>query len=51
MTYDYDKKGNSLFPVKAWKEEVAADDTRLGYIEWVEHQMEALEDEQENFKG
>jgi hypothetical protein len=29
------------FPVSDWRYEVANDDTRLGYQEWVEHQREA----------
>ena len=31
---------DSEFPVSDWRYEVANDDTRLGYREWVEHQRE-----------
>jgi hypothetical protein len=30
------------FTVEEWREEVIADDTRLGYREWVEHKREEL---------
>jgi len=33
------------YPVKDWQHEVADGDTRLGYIGWVNHQIEADEDE------
>lgn len=33
------------FPVSDWKDEVANDETRLGYRAWVEHQREAQVDE------
>lgn len=29
------------FPVSDWQAEVAANNTRLGYWDWVEHQREA----------
>ena len=29
------------FPVSDWQDEVRANDTRLGYPEWVEHQKES----------
>lgn len=32
------------FPVEDWKYEVANDDTRLGYLDWVKHQRDALDD-------
>ena len=28
------------YPVEDWQHEVAANDTRLGYLDWVEHQRE-----------
>lgn len=31
------------YPVEDWKYEVANDDTRLGYAEWVENQKEMEE--------
>jgi hypothetical protein len=31
---------DSEFPVADWRYEIANDDTRLGYREWVEHQRE-----------
>ena len=31
--WDEDEK----YPVKDWQYEVANDDTRIGYLEWVEH--------------
>ncbi len=33
------------FPVEDWQQEVAADDTRKGYWEWVKANIEASEDE------
>ena len=30
----------SQYPPEDWRNEVANDDTRLGYREWVEHQIE-----------
>lgn len=30
-----------LYPVSDWQDEVANGDTRLGYIEWVEHRRES----------
>jgi len=38
--WDEDEK----YPVKDWQYEVANDDTRIGYLEWVEHAKEQLED-------
>ena len=35
------------YPVEDWKEQVANDDTRLGYHEWVNHEIELLYEEQE----
>lgn len=35
------------WPLSDWRYEVANDDTRLGYAEWVEHNKEAAEDEKE----
>lgn len=32
-------KSHPIFTVEMWKVEVAADDTRLGYWEWVENQL------------
>lgn len=29
-----------VYPVADWKYEVANDDTRLGYAEWVDHRIE-----------
>lgn len=40
-------KPDPKYPVKDWQHEVAADDTRLGYLDWAEHQREASEDEKE----
>ena len=34
------------FPLKDWKEQVAKDDTRMGYHEWADY-AEAVRDEQE----
>lgn len=33
------------FPVADWKYEVANDDTRMGYWDWVEHKIETDGDE------
>jgi len=38
--WDEDEK----YPVKDWQYEVANDDTRIGYLEWVEHAKEQLDD-------
>ena len=38
--WDEDEK----YPVKDWQYEVANDDTRIGYLEWVEHTKEQSED-------
>ena len=35
------------YPVEDWKYEVANDDTRRGYREWVESQIEQAEEDQE----
>ncbi len=35
------------YPVADWQFEVANDDTRLGYWDWVEHQREAEEEEED----
>lgn len=32
---------DEVFPAADWKAEVANDDTRLGYWEWVAHKREA----------
>lgn len=32
-------KDNEEYPASDWKYEVGNDDTRLGYLEWVEHQQ------------
>jgi hypothetical protein len=34
----------SEYPPEDWRDEVANDDTRLGYREWVEHQIESNDD-------
>lgn len=36
------------YPVEDWRIEVANDDTRLGYGEWLQHQREASLDEQDD---
>jgi hypothetical protein len=33
------------YPVADWRHEVAEDNTRLGYIDWVNHQQEAAADD------
>ena len=38
--WDEDEK----YPVKDWQYEVANDDTRIGYLEWIEHTKEQSED-------
>jgi hypothetical protein len=35
-------KENKRYPVKGWQDEVTANDTRLGYLDWVEHQKESV---------
>ena len=35
------KENHPIYPIDAWKEEVWSCNTRLGYEEWVEHQVEA----------
>ncbi|MGX1201105.1 hypothetical protein [Marinobacter sp. MBR-105] len=35
------------FPVADWQQEVANDDTRLGYWDWVQVQREQADDEHE----
>jgi len=37
----------SAYPVEDWRHEVAEDSTRLGYREWVNHQLETAEDDVE----
>jgi hypothetical protein len=37
-------KENPYYPVSEWQDEVQSDNTRLGYFDWVQHQMEG-EDE------
>jgi hypothetical protein len=32
-----------LFPYEDWQQDVALGDTKLGYKDWVEHNMEAVE--------
>lgn len=32
---------DTKYPAKDWQHEVGNDDTRLGYLEWVEHHREA----------
>ena len=32
---------NAIYPMADWRDEVAAKDTRLGYKEWVSHQIES----------
>ena len=32
---------NHEYPTEDWQAEVAANDTRLGYLEWIEHQIES----------
>lgn len=32
---------DTQYPVADWRHEVANDDTRLGYLDWVKHQREA----------
>ncbi len=34
------------FPVEDWQQEVAGDDTRKGYWEWVKAKVEEAEDEE-----
>ncbi len=34
-------ENNSDYPVEDWRAEVANNDTRLGYLEWIEHRKEA----------
>ena len=29
------------YPVSDWQDEVRANDTRLGYLEWIEHRRES----------
>lgn len=36
-------KEDPIYPVKDWQYEVANNDTRLGYQEWVKHQKESNE--------
>jgi len=36
---------HTIYPVADWQHEVAEDSTRLGYREWVEHQIELNEDD------
>ena len=46
--WNYHRDGeHPQFLKEDWRAEVAADDTILGYQEWVEHQVEAAEDEAE----
>lgn len=33
------------YPLADWQHEVAEDNTRLGYVEWVSHQQEADADD------
>jgi hypothetical protein len=35
----------SQYPLEDWRNEVANNDTRLGYREWVEHQLERHREE------
>lgn len=42
MSTDQDK-----YPIEDWRDEVAAGDTKLGYAEWREHQIEMERDEGE----
>lgn len=37
----------SGYPVKDWQHEVAEDSTRLGYREWVNHQIEMNQDDEQ----
>jgi len=47
-SWNYHRDGeHPQFLKKDWRDEVAADDTILDYQEWVEHQVEAAEDEAE----
>jgi hypothetical protein len=42
---------NPEFPVEDWRYEVANDDTRLGYLEWIEHKRESDDnDEWDKFR-
>lgn len=34
-----------LYPIEDWKYDVANNDTRLGYAEWVQHQKESNEED------
>ena len=38
------KKNQARFTNVAWRYEVANGDTQLGYLDWVEHQVEASGD-------
>lgn len=36
---------NPLYPMSDWRHEVANEDTRLGYLEWLEHKIECAADD------
>lgn len=43
--YQDEPKGHPRFPKEDWQYEVSNDDTCLGYWEWVMHQVEAWQPE------
>lgn len=42
---------HDLYPLSDWQEHVRSNETRRGYWEWVEAQMEMAKDEQEAEKA
>ena len=39
---------NPYYPVSEWQDEVRSNDTRLGYADWVVHQEEADDYDEQN---
>lgn len=39
--YDYDRE-HPEYPVSDWRNEVAGGDTKLGYVEWLDHRLEDM---------
>jgi hypothetical protein len=39
-------QGDPDYPVSDWQSDVANNDTRLGYLDWVEHNRESAQDDE-----